>query len=242
MTASGTPLGEGSFADLTPTRPHVWALDVTTTWFDALADSDVVSEEERARAEALSDPSASRRLLARRSALRMVICRYVGQQPEEIRIVTAPGGKPVLVPTGLHRCRVTFATAHSGDFYCVAVGTAASLGLDVERLRHVPRARAIAVRWFGSAETEILSATSDEAVGAAFMRLWTAKEALAKRHGAGLRLMMGRDEIELDVEAAANEGRLRAISVAPGYAAAIASTEVIVDVDVTRPGDDSWIT
>jgi 4'-phosphopantetheinyl transferase len=232
----------GSADELTPTRPHVWGLDVTAPWFDALADSDVVSAQERARAEALSDASAARRLLARRTALRLVICKYIGQQPEDMRIVTAPGGKPVLVPSGSHRCTFTFATAHSGDLYCVAVGSTASLGLDVELLRHVPRARAIAVRWFGLAETEGLRAAPDDAVDAEFMRLWTAKEALAKRHGAGLRLMMGRDEVELDVGAASKEGRLRAFSLGPQYAATIASTDVIADVDVFRPGDDSWIT
>ncbi len=242
MTGSATSEGVGSVNELTPTRPHVWGLDVTEAWFDALADSDVVSGEERSRAEALSDPTAARRLLARRTALRFVISSYIGQRPDEIRIVTAPGGKPVLVPAGSHRCAFTFATAHSGDLYCVAVGSTASLGLDVELLRHVPRARSIAVRWFGMAETEVLRAASDEAVDAEFMRLWTAKEALAKRHGAGLRLMMGRDEVELDVEAASKEGRLRAFSLGPDYAATIASTDVITDVDVFRPEDDSWIT
>ena len=84
MTALATPSAVGGPAEPAPTRPQVWGLDTTAPWFDRLADSDVVSMEERARAEGLCDPSAARRLLARRSALRMVVCRYVGEGPEAI--------------------------------------------------------------------------------------------------------------------------------------------------------------
>ena len=79
-------------------RPDVWLVDVTAESYQALADGDLPTEEDRARAGALADPDAGRRVLARRAALRVILSRYVGIEPSLLRIVRAPGGKPVLVP------------------------------------------------------------------------------------------------------------------------------------------------
>jgi phosphopantetheinyl transferase len=73
------------------------------------------------------------------------------------------------------------------------------------------------------------------------MRLWTAKEALAKRHGAGLRLMSGPDA-DLDVEAETIAGRLTFASPVGGYACALASSEAIRDVRIVGPQEVAWVT
>jgi len=117
----------------------------------------------------------------------------------------------------------------------------ASVGVDVELLRSVQRARSIATRWFGESEAKRFRELPDEALDDEFMRLWTAKEALAKRHGAGLRLMRGRAG-DLDVEAAQAEGRLWHFAPASGYAGALASTEVIDEVEIIRPEENPWTT
>ena len=158
-------------------RPDVWLVDVTAEPYQALADSDLPTEEDRARAGALADPDAGRRLLARRAALRVILSRYVGIEPSLLRIVRAPGGKPVLVPprNGSEGTRPTFSVAHTGGLLAVAVGTSSSLGVDVELLRTVSRARAIADRWFGPDEAARLDDVAADEVEAEFMRLWTAK-------------------------------------------------------------------
>lgn len=241
MTESTLPPAKGTVEHLDSRRPHVWVLDSTKPWFDDLADDAVVSDAVRERASALTNPSAARWLLSRRTALRMVLGGYLSRPPAELRIVTAPGGKPVLLPGGSQHGPLTFSTGHSGDLYCVAVGTKGSVGVDLERMRSLPRARSIAARWFGRVEAERFSMLSDEAVDAEFMRLWTGKEALAKRHGAGLRLMRGH-EGDLDVEAVSAEGRLRRFSPGAGYVGALASTEVIDEVEVIRPRENPWTT
>ncbi len=120
-----------------------------------------------------------------------------------------------------------------------------SIGCDIEQLRSVPRARTIASRWFGRAETEALAQVPDDRLEVAFMELWTGKEALAKRHGAGLRLMVGRGDereagIELDVRGELEARRLRPFSPAEGYSAAVASNEVVNGIEVIRPGTQDW--
>lgn len=225
-------------AGIDPGRPDVWFFDVTARWFERLADAGLASAAERERADRLTAEGAARRLLARRTALRIVLARYLDCEPTGVRVVTAPGGKPVLVPTS-HA--LSFSVAHSGDLYGLAVGGAKSVGLDVERHRALPRARSIAERWFGPAEAETLLSLSDDRLEDSFFRLWTGKEALAKRHGAGLRLMRG-DAGELDVRSGEADGLLRFFVPLEGYSAAIASSEVIRDLEIIWPGEDLWTT
>ena len=179
-------------------------------------------------------------MIARRSALRLLLARYVGLPPQALKIVTAPGGKPVLLPARESLMKTcAFSVCHSGDLYCVAVGSEESLGLDVERIREVSRAREIAARWFGPGEADRFSGLDGDDLMLEFMRMWTAKEALAKRHGAGLRLMRG-DDVELDVDANAEWGRLRHFPPGDGYVGAIAATVPIEDVHIRCPEGDFW--
>lgn len=225
-----------------PRRPRVWLFDVSSEWFEDMADAGVASPEERARAEALTDPAAGRRLLARRAGLRTILAAYLGAEPgrvhpRDLKIVTAPGGKPVMLPSD--HGAVAFSVAHSGDLYAIAAGRVESLGLDVERHRAVPRARAIADRWFSSDEASRLEGLRESEMEPEFMRLWTGKEALAKRHGAGLRLMTGQGN-PLDIDAAIRASRLAYFDVGEGYTAALASTDPIDQVDVIVLEENPW--
>lgn len=216
----------------------VWILDLTQPWCDALADRGVTSDVERQRAERMATEELRRRLLARRSAMRFVLAHYLGRPGREVEVVTAPGGKPVLVPS--EGVTFPFSVGHSGDLYGVAVGTSASIGFDIERRRSVPRAGGIATRWFDASEARALDGLEGEDREREFMRIWTAKEALAKRHGAGLRLMMRGDMEELDTEAAASRGRLRWLSPREGYHVAVASTDPIRTVRLVMPESEEW--
>lgn len=254
MTASGVPP-----AGVLPEAGaiHVWILDLTAPWCDALADAGVVSDVELRRAERMTRSDLGRRLLVRRSVMRYVLGRYLEREPGSVEVVAAPGGKPVLVPASdpgapgpsgseaepgeAVESTVAFSVGHSGDLYGVVLGCCASVGFDIERRRSVPRAAAIARRWFGDREARGLEGLAGDELQGAFMRLWTAKEALAKRHGAGLRLMMRGEIDELDTAAAQQEGRLRWLSPRPGYDVAVASSEAIERVLLVMPEDDAWI-
>ena len=217
----------------------IWLVDVTDAAFLATADSGLPSEADLRRASGMAHPEAGRRLLARRSALRLILSRYVDTAPGDLRIVTAPGGKPVLLPGP------AFSVAHSGDQYAIAVTGASSVGVDVEHRRDVSRASDIANRWFGEVEAERLTALPESRLNEEFLKLWTAKEALAKRHGAGLRLMKGRGEGAggaLDIDAALAEERLRPFDAGHDYLGAVASTKPISEIRVTVASEELWIT
>ena len=222
-----------------PGVPDVWLFDRTLPAFRALGERGPTSEGERRRAEGLARPGGGVDLLARRAALRRVLALYLGRAPEEVDLVTLPGGKPTLVPAPDDMRRLAFSSGVSDDLFCLAVGATTTLGVDIESLRVVPRARAIAERWFSEAEAAPIA----EAVGpsgpgdepdprsVAFLYAWTGKEALAKRHSAGLRLLRrGRRELELAPE----EGARRLVRFEPvsGYVAALAAPQAIVDLRV----------
>ena len=215
----------------------VWLIDVRDEDFLALAETTLPDAKDRARADGLTNPEAGRTLLARRAAVKVVLARTLSLDPSSIRVVTAPGGKPVAVtPEGR---APAISIAHSGDLLGVALGPVRSLGLDVERMRQVTKAREIAAKWFGPGEAARLDEVSEGELMDEFMRLWTGKEALAKRHGAGLRLMKG-EPGELDVGDAIEQGRLRYFDVRAGYVAAIASTEPLRDIRVVHAEADTW--
>ena len=114
-------------------------------------------------------------------------------------------------------------------------------GLANPSLQRPPQARPV-----GRAEAARLESLDGETLDLAFMELWTDKEALAKRHGAGLRLMHGQADAEhvhseLDVDRERAAERLRRIHPGEGYVGAVASSEAVTQVDIVREGDPRWI-
>lgn len=220
-----------------PGSPDVWLFRRADPLFEALGVRGPNSQGERDRAALIQDEREQVHLLARRAAVRRVLGLYLGREPEAVQIVTLPGGKPAFVPEATDRLRLSFSSGHSGGLFTLAVATAASLGVDIERDRPVSRARSIARRWFTGHEADTLETTPEERLNEEFLRMWTAKEALAKRHSAGLRLMTSRAGVELDVYGEVAAGRLSYFDAGASHFAALASTSPIHAVRVVMPKD-----
>ncbi|MER7458712.1 4'-phosphopantetheinyl transferase superfamily protein [Micromonospora sp. NPDC126480] len=84
---------------------------------------------------------------------------------------------PVEVPVSVSR---------TGGLVVVAVRAGGPVGVDVERLRPVP-ALDLARRWYDPAEVAWLAGRPGAGLARDFLRLWTAKEAVGKALGVGLR-------------------------------------------------------
>ncbi|TCC54013.1 4'-phosphopantetheinyl transferase superfamily protein [Kribbella capetownensis] len=74
--------------------------------------------------------------------------------------------------------------SHSRDLVVVAASVSGPLGVDVEDI-HPREVTALAQRWFDPAELQWMSGQPDYLI--AFLHLWTAKEAVGKALGRGLR-------------------------------------------------------
>ncbi len=83
---------------------------------------------------------------------------------------------------------LTFNLSHSADLALIAVTRGRAVGVDVEHLRPVTDADAIAEGYFCPAERSILRQRSGPAKQALFLTYWTRKEALLKATGDGLGL------------------------------------------------------
>lgn len=98
-----------------------------------------------------------------------------------------PGGAPLVERgTGLGRVAVPASVSRHGGVTVVAVRTDGPVGVDVERPRSLP-ALGLAQRWYDPSEVAWLAARPEAGRDRDFLRLWTAKEAVGKALGLGLR-------------------------------------------------------
>jgi 4'-phosphopantetheinyl transferase len=167
--------------------------------------------------------------------LRRVLERYEGvSELPEGALSPARRGKPELAP-GIAAPPLAFNLAHSGELALVAVTGGAAVGVDLEQLRPIQEARAIARRYFAAQELADLephlgSGGADEV----FLRHWTLKEAYLKATGEGLARGLGSFAVRAGPDGAARltwdaqdpgatEGwALAAFAPAAGYVAALA--------------------
>ena len=121
--------------------------------------------------------------VATRAVLRLLLAEIAGAGAEGargLRFRYGRHGKPYL-PGG-----PSFNVSHSVEFLAVAVADEGRVGVDVERLRPVRRSDRVAARRFAPSEQAWLGATGLRERDAAFLRIWTRKEAFAKALGSGL--------------------------------------------------------
>ena len=111
--------------------------------------------------------------------LRLLLGAYLGRPGRDVRLAPGDNGKPRLAGGP------DFNLSHSGDWLAVAVAAAGAglVGIDVEQQRILRRPRALAKRYFLPGEAAMLEGLEEPALSAAFLRLWTAKEAVIKAAG-----------------------------------------------------------
>jgi 4'-phosphopantetheinyl transferase len=142
----------------------------------------VLSAEERQRAGRFLTGEPRRRYVVSRLVLRRILGACLGVAPDQVRIESNMLGKPQLAGGE----RIDFNLAHSGDLLLVAVARAIRVGVDVERIRPLNDAQAIARRFFSPHEADWLQERQDAERDRAFFRLWTRKEAVLKATGEGI--------------------------------------------------------
>lgn len=119
-----------------------------------------------------------------RAPFQAILAAYLGLAADEVALEAGEFGRPRLA--GANAGALHFNWSHSGDQALCAVARGVEPGVDLERLRPRPRALEIAQRYFSHEETAALAALAPERRDAAFLQLWTAKEAVLKATGRGL--------------------------------------------------------
>jgi 4'-phosphopantetheinyl transferase len=141
-----------------------------------------LSAEERVRADRFRAPELRHRFLVSRGVLREVLGRWVGDDPGALVFEAGEHGKPRL----RSHPHLHFNLAHSSDLLLLAISTAGEVGVDVERVRPLRDALAVARRFFTGREAAWLEQQDLPQRDTGFFHLWTRKEAVLKGSGMGI--------------------------------------------------------
>jgi 4'-phosphopantetheinyl transferase len=158
---------------------HVWQVDLDDETWDPLFD--VLSRDEQAKGRAFAAHELRSRYRRSRTALRMVLARYVQRPAVELRFEYNNAGKPFLEDQGWE-----FNVSHSGTRALIAIARQA-VGVDLEMLNGPgidPDELAPLV--CHPTEKALLSTLPAFERHHKFYKLWTAKEAYCKALGLGL--------------------------------------------------------
>ncbi len=179
-----------------PTRPtlgdgvcHVWRVDLEQVAAQDGGDplNSPLNAEERERAARFVFERHRRWYTAARTALRGVLGAYLGVEAAAVPIVAEPHQRPTLVRSARFRATpLDFNLSHSDGLALIAVSRRAPLGVDVELLRPIADALALAERHYVGDEIARVAAAAGVLRDRAFFTCWTRKEAVLKSTGAGL--------------------------------------------------------
>ena len=216
----------GSHVDI-----HVWHadLDSAAATLDPLLAT--LSPDERDRADRFVFERDQRRFIAARGLLRRLLGIRLGAEPDSLQFEYGERGKPFLAAR-MGQSDVSFNVAHSQGHAVFGLTSGASLGVDVEVVRQLHDAPAMAERFFSLKERDQLRALPPSQREVAFFLCWTRKEAYIKALGAGLAyplehfsvsVVAGEPQLLEDHTAAAQTAwSLHDLSHLPEYAAALA--------------------
>jgi len=159
---------------------HLWRIELDGPT-DALGD--LLSPDEQERAERLLDQQGQQRFIQARSALRIILGKYLEVAPSELAFGYGEHGKPFVQDPTTDLC---FNLTHSHELALLAVTHKAEVGIDLERPQARSNAQAIARRLFDETIQQELDKLEGSALTQAFYQHWTAHEAAIKALGSGI--------------------------------------------------------
>lgn len=212
---------------------HVWAASLRVSRDHLATFSSTLSPDEQTRAGKFIFERDRNRYIAARGMLRVILARYLRQNPDAIKFTYTDRGKPSIANLPENE-PLHFNLAHSDDLAVFAFCRACPVGIDVERLRPIKDIEGIAERFFSPRETAQLKSLSATKRHAGFFNLWTRKEAWLKATGDGIGDLLAEVEVSLlpgeparllslfdDADAAA-KWTLHDLAPAPNFKAALA--------------------
>ena len=146
----------------------------------------LLSIDECRRMERFAFDRDRKRFLLSHGLLRVILSRYVDEDPHQLRFEVSAQGKPHLIGRDSRPASVQFSLAHSAECAVGGVARGRAIGVDVEAIRRDVEALALAERFFAPEEARRLNEADGESQRSLFYRYWTAKEAYLKARGVGL--------------------------------------------------------
>lgn len=162
---------------------HLWCIPLDQSAERVEQLHQLLSGEERERADRFRYKRDRQRFISGRGLLRLLLHRYLGDEPDRFRFSYGPHGKPALIAPDRS---LQFNLAHSQGLGLYALTHERDLGVDVEWVRHIAEIGKVAEYSFSAEEQHALSTLSAGDRLTLFFRYWTRKEAFLKAGGLGL--------------------------------------------------------
>jgi len=211
---------------------HVWraALDQPASHVRNLAQ--ILSSDERNRAQRFHFERHKRRFTVGRGVLRTILGWYLDIEPRQLEFSYGPQGKPYLAKQ-FGEPALQFNLSHSHELALFAFTLGREIGVDLEFIRPMPDLEEVATRFFSTNENAVLNRIPVRQKVEAFFTCWTRKEAYIKARGEGLSMPLNEFDVSLSPgEPAAllnvrinpqevNRWSLQALDPAPGYIGAL---------------------
>jgi 4'-phosphopantetheinyl transferase len=199
------------------------AVEVVTARLDLACEavaalSACLCEAERQRATRFHAERDRRRFIVARARLRELLAERVGLAAQSLELTYGKNGKPALAGRPAHT-GWGFNLSHCDELAVYGFARGIELGVDVEAIRAVREADAIAARCFSPGENRAYRALAPQDRMLGFFRCWTRKEAFVKALGDGLSVPLA----EVDVSLPPSGWRLHSFSPLPGFIAALAT-------------------
>ena len=208
---------------------------VALWWYSLDVDAQTMRElaswlapDEHARAQRFATATLAGRYIAGRAALRWLLGRRLRIDAGNVPIVRGARGRPALAGA-----TIDFNVSHTRDVALIGITDAPGVrvGVDVEHAERLVDHVGLARKFLTSREQATLAGLDDDARRRAFLRHWTAKEAMSKATGDALAGPLRRLDVELAPALRLADGpapytpadwRLAAVNVPAGYLATAA--------------------
>lgn len=173
-----------------------------------------LSDAERERAARFRFERDRRRFIVARARLREELAARLGVSAGQVEFAYGENGKPRLANQALQ-----FSVSHCDDVALFAFSPDAEVGVDVEAIRQVREADAIAIQFFSPLEHAGYAALAPRDRLLGFLRVWTRKEAYIKALGVGFSMALE----HFDLSVAPRGWRLHSFFPLPGFIASFAT-------------------
>ena len=168
--------------EIGPDEVHLWETSLSVGDDETKYDESLLSPDERRYAARFTDARAKSQFIVSRAKLRELLGKYAGHEPRDLRFGMTPEGKPFLSSSREFEFNLT----HSGDLVLYCIAHSRPVGVDVERVREMPRAIELARRFMTAEDHERVAAAPPEMRDREFLSLWVKREGSGKAYGVGV--------------------------------------------------------